>query len=326
MFKKLKERNLHLTIITLLVGFFLGVNVSFLISAEEPVHKYLNYFHRVFRIVKSEYVEPPDVKSLFYGSINGMLGSLDDPFTRFLDEDAFRELREAASGRFVGVGIEVTISNDEVVVISPIDDSPAMRAGIIAGDVITKVNDTVIKGMRLNEVISLIKGHPKSTVTLQIRRAGHDLPIDFKMERAPITIRNVEFGVITPNNVGYIRIRNFAVGTAADVERALSSFRRQNIDRIIIDLRANPGGLLSSAIEISLKFVEKFNKRQTLSFRSFEPAKRGIVNNSKVEKFTEAVQCALINYSSSLTFNLDQIAWWLVMPPLRILGKLEKIE
>jgi len=258
MFKKLKERNLHLAVIALLIGLFLGINVSFLLSAEEPSYKYLDYFHKIYRIVRTEYVDVPDTKSLFYGSIEGMLKSLNDPFTRFLDEKAYEELKETTSGKFVGVGIEITSNNDdEIVVISPIDDSPAMRAGVHAGDVILKVNDTVIKGMKLGEVVRLIKGDPKSTVTLQVRRLGYDLPIDFKMQRASIKIKTMEHGVITPDNVGYIRIMHFSLDTASEVSKALAAFNKQKIDKVIIDLRFNPGGLLNSAIEISEMFLEK---------------------------------------------------------------------
>ena len=132
-----------------------------------------------------------------------------------------------------------------------------MKAGIHAGDVILKVNDTVIKGMNLNEVIRLIKGDPKSTVTLQVRRAGYDLPIDFRMERASIKIQNVEYGIIDQHNVGYIRIKSFALDTSSEVEKALASFRKGKIDKIIIDLRFNPGGLLNSAIEVSNMFLAR---------------------------------------------------------------------
>jgi carboxyl-terminal processing protease len=257
MFKKLKERNLHLIVIALLVGLFLGINVSFLISAEEPSYKYLDYFHKIYRIVKAEYVDVPDTKSLFYGSIDGMLKSLNDPFTRFLDEKAYEELKEATTGKFVGIGIEVTSNDDEIVVVTPIDDSPAMKAGIHAGDVIVKVNDTIVKSMKTNEVVNLIKGNPKSTVTLQIKREGYDSPIDFKMERASIKIKTMEYGIIAPNNVGYIRIINFALDTSSEVAKALASFNDKKIDKVIIDLRFNPGGLLHSAIEISEMFLEK---------------------------------------------------------------------
>jgi carboxyl-terminal processing protease len=111
--------------------------------------------------------------------------------------------------------------------------------------------------MRVNEVIRLIRGNPKSTVTLQIRREGHDLPINFSMERAPIRIKNVEFAIITPDNVGYIRIRNFASDTPAEVKKALASFRNKKIDRIIMDLRYNPGGLLNVAVEVSEMFLNR---------------------------------------------------------------------
>ncbi len=256
MFKKMKERSTHFLAIAFVLGLFMGVNVSFLASAEEPAHKYLDYFHRIYQILRNEYVDQTDNKELFYGAMRGMIKSLDDPFSRFLDEESYEELREMTSGKFVGVGIEITTKDDEVVVISPIEDSPAMKAGIHAGDIITKVNDTRVKGMKLSEIVKLIKGLPKTRVNLQISREGYDEPIDVSMERASIKIRSVDYGVIDGHDAGYIRIMNFGNDTPSDVSKALKFFNQKKIDRLILDLRYNPGGLLSAAVEISDMFLE----------------------------------------------------------------------
>ena len=138
MFKRIKERKLHLLIITFLLGIFIGINLSGLSKAEEPVHKYLDYFHQVYQTIRSNYVELPNNKEIFYGAIRGIIKSLNDPYSRFLDEDDYAALKEETTGKFVGIGIEITIRDGEIVVISPIEDTPAMRAGIISEDVIVK--------------------------------------------------------------------------------------------------------------------------------------------------------------------------------------------
>ncbi len=257
MFKKLKERNFHLLLTVFFLGLFLGVNASYLASAREPAHKYLDYFHRVYQILRNEYVEVPETKKLFYGAIRGMIGAMEDPFSRFLDEKALSQLKEMTTGKFVGVGIEITVRDGEVVVISPIDNSPAMKAGIQSGDIIKKVNDTPIHGKKLEEIVKLIKGLPKSKVTLYIEREGFDELMKFEIERAPIKIKSVESGIIPEGKIGYIKIKSFGSDTTADVRKAIESFNKKNIDRFIVDLRYNPGGLLTAAVSVSDLFLEK---------------------------------------------------------------------
>jgi carboxyl-terminal processing protease len=145
MSKKNSERKPHLLIIAFAMGLFIGINFSIIAGANEPAHKYLDYFHQVFQLVTTEFVDEPENKNLFYGAIRGMLNSLDDPYTRFLDEDASSELQEMTTGKFVGIGVEVTIRDGELIVVTPIENSPAMKEGIEAGDKITKVNDEPVR-------------------------------------------------------------------------------------------------------------------------------------------------------------------------------------
>jgi len=240
-----------------LTGLFMGINFSFTASAEEPAHKYLEYFHKVYQIIRTDYVDIPETKNVFYGAIQGMIKSLDDPFSRFLDEKSFSDLKEMTTGKFVGVGIEITVRDGEVVVISPIDNSPAMHEGVIAGDVITRVNDKPIKGMKLSSIIKMIKGLPKTKVRFSIRREGYDNLLDYEIERAPIKIKSVEYSTISDTGIGYIKIKSFGSETSRDVEKALKSFNRQKTDRVIVDLRYNPGGLLTAAIKVSDLFLKK---------------------------------------------------------------------
>lgn len=257
MLKKIKERSAYFLFLSFLVGLILGLNLTVVRSAEEPAHRYLDYFHQVYQTLRTEYVEEPDTKELFYGAIQGMITSLDDPFSRFLDDSAFDELKEVTTGQFVGVGIEVTVQDGEIVVITPIDDSPAMRAGVHSGDVIVKVDNIEIKGKNLQDIVKLIKGKPKSKVLLQVRREGFNDFIDFELERSPIKIKNVDFAMIDGTTIGYIKIKSFGSDTGKDVAAALKALQKNSADRYIVDLRYNPGGLLTAAVELSDLFLEK---------------------------------------------------------------------
>lgn len=257
MFKKFSERKIHLVVLAFSTGLFLGVNFSFVAKAGEPAHKYLEYFHQVYQMISSEYVDEPDNKKLFYGAIKGMIESLGDPFTRFLDEEATSELQEMTTGKFVGIGVEIAVKDGEIVVVSPIDNSPAMKAGIESGDIITKVNSESIKDKNLSEVIKNIKGLPGTKVSISVKREGFDDEIAYEIERAPIKIESTEFALIKEHNTGYLRIKTFGSDTTSDVKKALEFFRNSKVNRLIIDLRFNPGGLLNAAVDISDFFLDK---------------------------------------------------------------------
>ena len=257
MFKRIRERRLHLFVLVFLAGLFMGVNVSFNLKAEEPSHVYLDYFHQVFQLVRTEYVENIDVKNLFYGAIRGMVQSLNDPFSRFLDEEGFAELKEETTGKFVGVGVEITVRDGDIVVISPIEDTPAMRAGLRAGDIITKVNNVAIKNKNISETVKMIRGLPHTRVTLTVVREGLDEPLNFEIERAPIKIETVRLDILKEHGIGYIKIKTFSAETTREVEKALTELNKKGLGKLIIDLRWNPGGLLDKAISVSELFLDK---------------------------------------------------------------------
>jgi len=257
MFKKIRERSLHLVVFAFLTGLFLGVNLSFKAEALEPAHNYLDYFHQVYQIIRTEYVDTVETKSLFYGAIRGMLQALNDPFTRFLNEEDFAELKEETTGKFVGVGIEITMKDGEIVVISPIDDTPAMKAGIKAGDRITKIDSSELKDKSLAEIIKLIRGLPHTKVRLTVVREGFDDPITFDLERMPIKIDAVSYTILEEYSTGYIKVKTFSTDTSREIEKALSEFNARRIQRVIVDLRWNPGGLLDQAISMSELFLDK---------------------------------------------------------------------
>ena len=257
MFKKITERKFHMVLVAFLLGLFVGINASFKLSATEPAHKYLDQFHQVYNYILSEHVQAPINKDLFYGAISGMLKALDDPYSRFLDENAFKSFKEDISGDFIGVGIEITMQDGEIVVISPIEGSPAMQAGILQGDIITRVDGTAIKNKPVDDIVKLIRGRPNTRIKLEVRRQGFDNPLDFDLNRSRIHTKSVKYGIIEEKNLGYIRIKIFGDDTRREVENALKSFNAKKVSGLIIDLRGNPGGKLDEAINISDMFLEK---------------------------------------------------------------------
>jgi carboxyl-terminal processing protease len=259
MFKRLKEIKTHVIIVTFLVGTFFGINISGQSRAEDEfAHKYLDYFHQVYQTLKTNFVEVPNNKNFFYGAIKGAIASLNDPYSRFLDEEAFAALKEETTGKFVGIGIEVTIRDGEIIVISPIEDTPAMKAGILSEDIIIKVDNVATKEKELSDIIKMIKGLPHTKVKLTIRRAGFDEPLDITVERVPIKIETVAYGLLKEyDKVGYLKIKVFSADTPRDIEEALNNFKKKGIEKIIVDLRGNPGGLLDKAITITDYFLDR---------------------------------------------------------------------
>ncbi len=257
MIQWLRKRSFHITCIAFFAGIFIGVNVAFTVSAQEPSFKYLDFFHQVYQLIRNEYVEQPDSKNLFYGAIRGMIASLNDPFSRFLDEKEYSQLKEETSGEFIGVGIEISAQNGDIVVVSPIEGTPAMKAGIQPGDIIYKIDSKPIKNKNINDIVSMIRGKPHTKVILSIIREGIDEPFDVELERLPIKLQTVNYAVIDNTGVGYLRVKVFSEDTANEVKKALQYFQNNNINKCIIDLRWNPGGLLDQAITISDMFLPK---------------------------------------------------------------------
>ena len=250
MLKNFSGRKLHFGVLTFALGLFLGISITMGLS-QEGSFKYLDFFHYVYQTISADYVENTEPKSLFYGAINGMLQSLGDPYSRFLNEDDYSEFKQDVTGKFVGVGVEIALKDNEMVVVSPIDDTPAQRAGIKAGDVIIQVNDTMVKDSKFNDVMKLIKGEPHSKVKIAVRREGFTEPLNFDLERLPIKVDSIKYGMIGDTHIGYIKIKHFYAETTADVERALNYFNKEGVKKLVIDLRWNPGGDLDAAIGIS---------------------------------------------------------------------------
>ncbi len=216
----------------------------------------LRAFTQVFGRIKSDYVEPVDDKKLITEAINGMLVGL-DPHSAYLDSEEYKELQIGTQGEFGGLGIQVTMEDGLVKVISPIEDTPAFRAGIKTGDLIIKLDDTAVKGMTLNEAIKRMRGKPDTSITLTIAREGESEPLEFTLMRAIIKIESVKAKLIEPG-YGYLRVTQFQEHTGENVAQAIEKLFKESkiaMKGLVLDLRNDPGGLLNSAVAVSAAFL-----------------------------------------------------------------------
>lgn len=218
----------------------------------------LRSLSEVFGRVKQDYVEPVDDKKLLEGAIRGMLASL-DPHSAYLDKEEFKDLQVGTTGKFGGLGIEVTMEDGFVKVVAPIDDTPAMRAGVLAGDLIIRLDDTPVKGMTLNEAVKMMRGDPGSDITLTIVREGTQKPLIITITRDVIKVKSVKSRMLE-KGFGYVRITNFQTATGEDVHKAVSKLKKENkgaLNGLVLDLRNNPGGVLGAAVSVSDAFLRK---------------------------------------------------------------------
>jgi len=218
----------------------------------------LRAFSEIFGRIKNNYVEPVEDKELLQNAIRGMLAGL-DPHSAYLDLKDFKELREGTSGEFGGLGIEVTMEDGFVKVVSPIDDTPAALGGVLAGDLIIRLDDTPVKGISLNDAVDIMRGKPGSKLLLTIIREGADKPIKIELTRAIIKVKSVKQKTLEAG-YGYIRISTFADRTGASLKEAISALKVENdgdLKGLVLDLRNNPGGLLDAAVDVSDAFITK---------------------------------------------------------------------
>ena len=211
----------------------------------------------VFGLIKSDYVENVEDKKLLTEAISGMVASL-DPHSAYLDKKAFKELREGTQGKFVGLGIEVGMEDGYVKVISPIEDSPAYKAGLKAGDLITRLDSTPVKGMTLDEAVKRMRGEPQTKITLTVARKEEDKPLLITIVRQEIRVQSVKSKVIEPG-YAWLRVAQFQEPTVEDLAKKLGAIYAQdpNIKGLVLDLRNDPGGVLPGAIGVSAAFLPK---------------------------------------------------------------------
>ena len=277
--------------------FFLIFNLSYSSSSrgnENNIYKKIDLFSEVLDKVKKEYVEDIDQSEVMDAAINGVLQSL-DPYSAYMSPSMYKEMATETSGEFGGLGIEVSMEAGVVKVISPIDDSPASKAGIKAGDYIVKINNIQVQGKSLTEAVELMRGPIGSEINITIRRVGVKKALNFKIKRAVIEVASVK-SEIKNNNIGYIRLTSFNENSSDQVKNKINTFKKKNIKYYILDLRNNPGGLLSQAIKISDFFLDKGEIVSTKSKKDSENrrwfAKKGDILDGKTF-------VVLINYGSA---------------------------
>lgn len=244
-------------IIAIILSFFILMHATYAHAFSDKIYKELGTFSKIMEIVDRYYVEEPEEKELVRGAIRGMLYTL-DPHTVYLPEDVYKDFKSDTQGRFGGVGIEVTVKDGFITVVSPIEGSPAQRAGIQAGDKILMINGKITKGMDLTEAVHLMRGTIGKKITLAVWHAGMKQPRQVILEREIIKVANVLSEDLS-DNYAYFRITVFQEGTAKNLKKAITKYKREHgglIKGIVLDLRDNPGGLLSEAIRISDYFLD----------------------------------------------------------------------
>jgi len=273
---KSKLQKIALIALGALAGIMLSLNFSAVAQKEEartplPVEE-LRSFAEVFGAIKSNYVEPVEDKKLISEAINGMLTGL-DPHSAYLDRDAFRELQVGTQGEFGGLGIEVGMEDGFVKVVSPIEDTPAYRAGIKTGDLIIKLDDTPVKGMSLSDAVKRMRGKPRSSIRLTILRKGEPKPLEITLVRDVIKVQSVKSKIVEPG-YGYLRVVQFQERSGENMVRHINTlYKGGQLKGLVLDLRNDPGGLLNGAVGISAAFLPPKSVVVTTDGRT-EDAKR----------------------------------------------------
>ena len=278
--------------LTFFIYLFLVQNV---ISSENDIYKKIDVFGEVLEKINKEYVDEINQSESMDSAINGLLQSL-DPYSAYMSPEIFNEMQTETSGEFGGLGIEVSMEAGVVKVISPIDDTPASKAGVKAGDYIVKINDDQVQGKSLSEAVELMRGPVGSGIKLTVRRRGEKKALTFNIIREVIVIKSVKADLLE-KSIGYIRLTSFNENSGQQIKKEINKLEKnQNVSSYILDLRNNPGGLLSQAIKISDFFLDNGEIVSTKSRKASENRKwfanKGDLTNGKT-------MIVLINYGSA---------------------------
>ena len=275
-----------------LFSFFFSYSVN---SAEIDIYKKIDLFGEVLEKINKEYVDEINQSESMDSAINGLLQSL-DPYSAYMSPEIFNEMQTESSGEFGGLGIEVGMEAGVVKVISPIDDTPASKAGIKAGDYIVKIDDIQVQGKSLTEAVDLMRGPVGSEIKLTVRRIGEKKALIFKIIREIIQIQSVKTDLID-KNIGYLRLTSFNENSGAQIKKKIKEFENnKSINAYILDLRNNPGGLLSQAIKISDFFLNDGEIVSTKS-RKVSENRRWFAKNGDLINGKKLI--VLINYGSA---------------------------
>jgi carboxyl-terminal processing protease len=262
----LKKKAIFILSLGIMLGVFMGLcgsvfaekgNGDIATDTETLPYEDLRTFTEIFGRIKRDYVEPVSDKKLLEDAVRGMLSGL-DPHSAYLVPEEYQELKEGTTGQFGGLGIEVTMENGFIKVVSPIDDTPAQKAGIKTGDLIIKLDDKPVKGMSLTDAVKMMRGEPGSKIVLTIVREGLEAPLKLTLSRDIIKVKSVKSRVLE-KGYGYVRISSFQSGTGDALKDALAALKKENggnLKGLVLDLRNNPGGVLNAAVEVSDAFLK----------------------------------------------------------------------
>lgn len=260
----IKKQNFALLLVGVLTGLSISIGHGVFAEREQPLAatglpvEELRTFSDVFGRIKNDYVEAVEDSEMLENAIRGMLSGL-DPHSSYLDHEQFKELQVGTSGEFGGLGIEVGMEDGFVKVIAPIDDTPAQRAGVQAGDLIIRLDDTPVKGLTLNDAVKIMRGKPGTVLKLTVVREGVEKPLKINIKRAIIKVRSVKSKMLE-GNFGYVRISQFQSKTAENMVDAIDKLKKESggaLKGMVLDLRNNPGGVLNGAVAVSDAFLKK---------------------------------------------------------------------
>ena len=264
-------------------------------SDNSDIYKKIDLFGEVLEKINDEYVDEVDQSKSMDSAINGLLQSL-DPYSAYMTPESLESMQTETSGEFGGLGIEVGMEAGVVKVISPIDDTPASKAGLKAGDYIVKINNTQVQGKSLMEAVELMRGPVGSSIEITVRRRGEKKALIFNIKREIIEVQSVKFELLE-DNIGYIRLTSFNENSSTQIKEKIEKLNKnKNLKRYILDLRNNPGGLLSQAIEISDFFLEN---GEIVSTRSRQPSENRKWFAKKGDLINGKTLLVLINYGSA---------------------------
>ena len=276
--------------------FFLFSSTSLnAVSTNKETYEYLELFGQIFDRVRNEYVDEVSDEELIEKAIDGMLTGL-DPHSGYMDEEVWEEMQLDTKGKFGGLGIEITMEEGFIKVISPIEDTPAFKAGVLAGDYIIQIDDTPVFGLTLNEAVELMRGKKGEPIIITISREGLD-PFEIEIIRDIIKIQSVKHEII--NNVGYIRITSFTEQTESGLLKSIEKIKNETNNKqigFVLDIRSNPGGLLSQSVKVSDIFLEK---GEIVSTRSRKKTDIQRYRATKGDKINGQPLVVLINYGSA---------------------------
>ena len=245
-----------LILVLIVFGIYSFVSSATEKKKKDELYRQVELFSDTLAIIQSEYVDEVQPRNLIYGALKGMLSSL-DPHSQFLDPDAYNELKVDTEGKFGGLGIEITVKDGLLTIVTPIEGTPAWKAGLKTNDRIVKINNELTRDMTITDAVKRLRGKPGEAVNITILRESEKKILEFKIVRDIIKINNIKEAKILEDGIGYIRIVEFRENTSKDMDTALENLKKQGINALIVDLRNNPGGLLDAAVKVTEKFIDK---------------------------------------------------------------------